>query len=237
MFYFPLFPGGKSTFMRSVALCVYLAQVGCFVPCSSASVCPVDSILVRLSANDSLYDGVSTFMAEMLDASRILRQASASSLVIIDELGRGTSTFDGLSLAQVIAKDLATRVGAATLFATHFHEITALADDVPTVGNLFCDALATEDKFTLLYSVRPGVSKKSFGLNVASLAGFPPSVVAKAEEAMADDGLMEAVGEAAAKQETFNDFKELLQEYRKRPCEEVRQKAKDYFAKVRKVAA
>ena len=228
--------------MRSMALSVYMAQVGSFVPCASANICPVDSILVRLGAGDSQYDGVSTFMAEMLDASRILRQATPRSLVLIDELGRGTSTFDGLSLARTIAKELACHKSALTLFATHFFEVTQLAEEVECVGNLFCDAIATKDKFTLLYSVKPGVSKKSFGLNVASLVGFPPSVVAAAEAVMKEDeGVVDSVCQM---EEEFAQFKELVERFRKkRPCgsgdddqeaQEIRKKAKVLFERVAK---
>jgi DNA mismatch repair protein MSH2 len=223
--------------MRSVALCAYMTQIGCFVPCTSANICPVDSILVRLGASDSQYDGVSTFMAEMLDASRILRQATARSLVIIDELGRGTSTFDGLSLGRTIAKELAKNVGAFTLFATHFFEVTQLSSQVECVGNLFCDAIATPTKFTLLYEVKPGVSKKSFGINVASLAGFPPSVVEAAEEAMLeDDGVIDSVGQMDADYKVFQKF---VEDYRKRAADEegpqIRKEARAHFAKITKI--
>lgn len=125
-------------------------------------------------------------MAEMLDASRILRNATNRSLVIIDELGRGTSSYDGFGLAWAISKKLAT-VGARTLFATHFHEMTALADEMGNVGNLFCDAVVDGDVLTLLYDIKPGVSKRSLGLEIAKLAGFPKHVLDRARSYLAED--------------------------------------------------
>ncbi len=165
--------GGKSTYMRTAGLCAYMAQVGSFVPCTSARLSPVDAILVRMGAGDCQRRGVSTFMAEMLDAARILRDSSSRSLVLIDELGRGTSTYDGFGLAWAIAKRLATSTrkgsqkGAFAFFATHFHEMTQLSEEVPNVSNLFCDALVKDGEFTLLYTIQPGISHNSFGIEVA----------------------------------------------------------------------
>ena len=171
--------------MRSVALAVLMVQIGAFAPCDGADVSPVDNILVRVGAGDSQCHGISTFMAEMLDASRILRNATSNSLIIVDELGRGTSTYDGFGLAWAISHHLASEVKAFTLFATHFHAMTTLSDEVDNVANLYCDATTDGDKFVLLYKIKAGKSMRSFGIDVAKIAGFPADVIEDAKENLA----------------------------------------------------
>jgi len=176
--------GGKSTYLRQVALIVLLAQVGCDVPAASAEIGVVDRIFSRVGASDDLARGESTFMVEMIETANILRYATRESLVILDEVGRGTATFDGLSLAWAIVEHLHESIGALTLFATHYHELTELEALLPRVVNRTMAVREWEDRILFLRRVLPGTADKSYGLHVARLAGVPEGVVDRAEQVL-----------------------------------------------------
>lgn len=178
--------GGKSTYMRQTALIVLLAHIGSFVPASSARIGPIDRILTRIGAGDDLARGQSTFMVEMTETASILHSASAHSLVLMDEIGRGTSTYDGLALAKACALQLARVNRAYTLFATHYFELTTLARDVPGIVNVHLDAVEHGDRLYFMHTVKEGPANRSFGLQVAALAGLPKSVVSAARQYLAE---------------------------------------------------
>jgi len=178
--------GGKSTYLRQTALIVLLAQIGSFVPARSARVGLVDRIFTRVGAQDDLARGASTFMVEMLETATILHQATNRSLVILDEVGRGTGTHDGLAIARAVLEDLHGRIGARTLFATHYLELTAVARDLPDVANVHVAAIEQAGRVVFLYAVRPGPADRAYGIHVARLAGLPPWVADRAEEALAE---------------------------------------------------
>ncbi|HEY1726453.1 MAG TPA: DNA mismatch repair protein MutS [Steroidobacteraceae bacterium] len=177
--------GGKSTYMRSIALLVVLAHMGSFVPAARAEIGPIDRIFTRIGAADDLAGGRSTFMVEMTETANILHNASAQSLVLMDEIGRGTSTFDGLSLAFAVARDMAERLRAFTLFATHYFELTSLGDDIDGCANVHLDATEHGDTLVFLHAVKEGPASRSYGLQVAQLAGVPRSVIGEARRYMA----------------------------------------------------
>ncbi|MBS0579861.1 MAG: DNA mismatch repair protein MutS [Proteobacteria bacterium] len=172
--------GGKSTYMRQAALIALLAHVGSYVPARRAVLGPLDRIFTRIGAGDDLAGGRSTFMVEMTEAANILNNATERSLILLDEIGRGTSTFDGLSLAWAMARDIATRIRAPTLFATHYFELTALAGEVEGCANVHLDATEHGDGIVFLHAVKDGPANRSYGLQVAQLAGVPRSVIAQA---------------------------------------------------------
>jgi len=172
--------GGKSTYMRQTALIVLLAHAGSWVPAAEARIGPVDRIFTRIGAGDDLARGRSTFMVEMSETANILHNATAHSLVLMDEIGRGTSTYDGLALAWATAVYLARRVRAYTLFATHYFELTRLADSEPSVANVHLRAVEHKDRIVFLHAVESGPASQSYGLQVAALAGVPATVLAQA---------------------------------------------------------
>lgn len=172
--------GGKSTYMRQTALIVLLAHIGSFVPAKSAVIGPIDRIFTRIGASDDLAKGQSTFMVEMTETANILHYATAQSLVIMDEIGRGTSTFDGLALAWACAFELSQQIRAYTLFSTHYFELTQLAEKLSNVQNIHLDAKEYQDHLTFLHTVEKGPANKSYGLQVAKLAGIPKNVLAHA---------------------------------------------------------
>ena len=174
--------GGKSTYMRQITLIVLMAHIGCFVPAESAVIGPIDRIFTRIGAHDDLSTGRSTFMVEMTEAANILNNATANSLVLMDEIGRGTSTFDGLSLAWAFAEYLATQKQAFTLFATHYFELTALPEKINTIANVHINAVEHGDKIIFLHSVKDGPANQSYGLQVAQLAGVPKNVITQARK-------------------------------------------------------
>jgi DNA mismatch repair protein MutS len=175
---------GKSTFIRQVALIVLLAQIGSFVPADRATIGLVDRIFTRIGAQDEISAGQSTFMVEMVEAAYILNHATSRSLVILDEIGRGTSTYDGISIAWSMVEYIHNhpRLGAKTLFATHYHELTDLANVLPQVCNYNVAVAEEGDKVIFLHHIVPGGADKSYGIHVAQLAGIPKPVVHRAEE-------------------------------------------------------
>lgn len=173
---------GKSTYMRQIALISLMAQIGCFVPAKEANLCVVDRIFSRIGAMDNIFSGHSTFMLEMLETSNILRNATEKSLIILDEIGRGTATFDGMSIAAAVAEYIHENIKAKTLFATHYHEITYLPQKYKNMINLNVSVLEKEDQITFLYKIIEGPANKSYGIQVAQLAGLPESVIIKAKE-------------------------------------------------------
>ncbi len=178
--------GGKSTFMRQTALITLLAYIGSFVPAKAVTIGPVDRIFTRIGASDDLASGQSTFMVEMTEAANILHNATEHSLVLMDEIGRGTSTFDGLSLAWACAEHLATKNKALCLFATHYFELTDLNEQFPSIQNVHLDAIEHNGEIVFMHNVKSGPANRSYGLQVAQLAGIPQTVIARAKTQLAE---------------------------------------------------
>lgn len=174
--------GGKSTYMRQTAIIVLLAYIGSFVPAEKTDIGPIDRIFTRIGASDDLSSGRSTFMVEMTETANILHNATKHSLVLIDEIGRGTSTFDGLSLAWACASQLATQNNSLTLFATHYFELTHLANELVNVHNFHVEAHEYKDSIVFMHKIKPGAANQSYGLQVAKLAGIPQRVISIAQQ-------------------------------------------------------
>ena len=173
---------GKSTYMRQCAITVIMAQIGCFVPCKSAKMPIFDKIFTRIGASDDLVSGESTFMVEMKEANYAISEATENSLILFDELGRGTATYDGMSLAQAILEYIHDKIKAKTMFSTHYHELTALEKDLKNLKNVHVSAQEEEGKITFLHKVKNGAIDKSYGINVASLAKLPKDLIKRSEE-------------------------------------------------------
>jgi DNA mismatch repair protein MutS len=177
--------GGKSTYLRQAALIILMAQMGSFVPATHARLPLTDRIFTRIGAADNLARGRSTFLVEMTEVAAILNTATPSSLVLLDEVGRGTATFDGLSIAWAVVEHLSSETKSRTLFATHYHELTELAELVPGVKNVHVSARETATGIVFLKRVETGSADKSYGIEVARMAGLPPAVIARAREVLA----------------------------------------------------
>ncbi len=173
---------GKSTYMRQCAITIIMAQIGCFVPCKSAIMPIFDKIFTRIGASDDLVSGESTFMIEMKEANYAISEATENSLILFDELGRGTATYDGMSLAQAILEYIHDKIGAKTMFSTHYHELTALEKDLKHLKNVHVSASEEGGKLTFLHKVKAGAVDKSYGINVASLAKLPHELIKRSEE-------------------------------------------------------
>ncbi len=187
--------GGKSTYMRQTALIALLAHIGSYVPAESATIGSIDRIFTRIGAQDDLASGRSTFMVEMTETANILHNATKNSLVLMDEIGRGTSTYDGLSLAWASAHWLATKIGALTLFATHYFELTELPNQIDNLANVHLDAIEHGDTIAFMHAVQEGAASKSYGLAVASLAGVPKQVITQAKNKLKQ---LESLGQQKA---------------------------------------
>ncbi len=188
---------GKSTYMRQLAIIIIMAQIGSFVPCRSCMIPIFDRIFTRIGASDDLVSGESTFMVEMKEANVAIQEATENSLILFDELGRGTATYDGMSLAQAILEYIHDKIKAKTLFSTHYHELTSLASDLPNLRNVHVSAIEGKGTITFLHKVKNGAVDKSYGIHVASLAHLPTSLIERASE------ILDVYEHKGEKQQTF----------------------------------
>ena len=177
---------GKSTYMRQLAITVIMAQMGSFVPAKKADLCIIDKIFTRIGASDDLVSGESTFMVEMKEAKDAICNATKNSLILFDELGRGTATFDGMSLAKAILEYISKEIKCKTLFSTHYHEITSLEKDYKNIKNVHVSAIEEEGRLTFLHKVRNGSIDKSYGIHVAKLANMPDEIIDNANKILND---------------------------------------------------
>jgi len=189
---------GKSTYMRQFAIIVIMAQMGCFVPCKSCTIPIFDKIFTRIGASDDLVSGESTFMVEMREANTAIEEATENSLLLFDELGRGTATYDGMSLAQAILEHIHDKIKAKTLFSTHYHELTSLSNSLSSLKNVHVSAKEEDGKITFLHKIKSGSVDKSYGIHVASLANLPTSLINRAEE------ILSSYEKKSTKQQTFS---------------------------------
>ena len=188
---------GKSTYMRQCAITIIMAQMGCFVPCKSATLPIFDKIFTRIGASDDLVSGESTFMVEMKEANYAIQEATENSLILFDELGRGTATYDGMSLAQAILEYIHDKIKAKTMFSTHYHELTVLEKDLKNLKNVHVSAIEENGKVTFLHKVKVGAVDRSYGIHVASLAKLPDSLINRASE------ILSVYEKKSVKKETF----------------------------------
>ena len=212
--------GGKSTFMRQIASIVILAQIGCFVPAKKAVLPIFDKIFTRIGASDDIMSGQSTFMVEMIEANHALTNATENSLILFDEIGRGTSTYDGMSLAHAMIEYINQTIHAKTLFSTHYHELTTLEEQYDSINNLHVDVHEENDHVTFLYKVVPGKADKSYGVNVARLAKLPESILERANQILAG---LESQTKVDLSQASHFEFKKEENVFEKQLCETISQ--------------
>ena len=205
---------GKSTYMRQLAIIIIMAQIGSFVPCKSCMIPIFDRIFTRIGASDDLVSGESTFMVEMKEANIAVSNATENSLILFDELGRGTATYDGMSLAQAILEYIHDKIKAKTLFSTHYHELTALASELPNLRNVHVSAIEEKGTITFLHKVKSGAVDKSYGIHVASLAHLPHSLIERASE------ILSVYEHKGKKQQTFTQTSLFLDFDNKEPATE-----------------
>lgn len=214
---------GKSTYMRQFAITVIMAQIGCFVPCKEATLPIFDKIFTRIGASDDLVSGESTFMVEMKEANYAIQEATENSLILFDELGRGTATYDGMSLAQAILEYIHDKIKAKTLFSTHYHELTALEKILKNLKNVHVSAIEENNQITFLHKVKPGAVDKSYGIHVASLAKLPELLIERADE------ILNIYEQKSVKKETFTQTSlfELEEQEIKQSKNEIEEKVKE----------